>query len=102
MMWAYAIVLDWDIETRRQLEIPALRRYHDHLQRRGVSGYSWDELLEDYRLCVAMEVYIATEYCRGGINERWTPYWPPPIQHNIQLFARGPHNLAKTVRAPGN
>lgn len=72
---AYAIVLDWEIETRRRLEIPVLRQYHAHLVQNGVRNYSWQQLLDDYRLCVAMGVYIATEYCRGSINEAWRPVW---------------------------
>ena len=49
---AYALVLDWPTELRRQCELPILARYHA-------------------RLSVAMCVYVAMEYCRGGINERW-------------------------------
>ena len=68
---AYAMVLDWEIDTRRQLEIPVLRRYHEWLVQRGVQGYTWEQLIDDYRLCVAICVYVAVEYCRGGINEQW-------------------------------
>jgi hypothetical protein len=72
---AYAMVLDWDVETRRRLELPVLRRYHHWLIEKGVSGYTWQRLYDDYRLCVAMGVYIATEYCRGGVNSRWISEW---------------------------
>ena len=68
---AYAIVLDWEIETRRRCEIPILKHYHACLNRHGVRGYSWEQLCDDYRLCVAMCVYVTTEYCRAGINGRW-------------------------------
>jgi len=68
---AYAIVLDWDVATRRNLEMRVLRKYHDVLIRNGVSVYPWEKLVDDYRLSVAMGVYIATEYCRGGVNQRW-------------------------------
>ncbi len=72
---AYAIVLDWEVETRRQCEIPILKRYHEQLIKNGVTNYAWQQLYNDYRLCAAMCVYIATEYCRGGINERWVHVW---------------------------
>ena len=72
---AYAIVLDWEIETRRQCETPILKRYHEQLMKNGVTNYAWQQLYDDYRLCVAMCVYIAVEYCRGGINERWIHVW---------------------------
>lgn len=72
---AYALVLYWDAETRRRLERPVLQHYHHSLLDRGVRGYNWEQLWEDYRLCAAMGVYVATEWCRGGINEKWTHVW---------------------------
>lgn len=80
---AYAMVLDWPVELRRRLEIPVLQRYHQQLIRKGVAGYDWQRLFDDYRLCVAMGVYIATEYCRGGINQRWLPVWLPMLQRSL-------------------
>ena len=80
---AYSIVLDWDTETRRRLEWPILRHYHDQLIRRGVRGYSWDRLYDDYRLCAAMCVYVATEWCRGGVDEQWTSIWLPMLQKSM-------------------
>lgn len=68
---AYIMVLDWDPGLRRELEFPVLRHYHEALVARGVNDYPWDRLVEDYRLCVPMAVYIATEYARGGIGGRW-------------------------------
>ena len=77
---AYAIVLDWETALRRQCEIPILRHYHAQLTEHGVRGYSWQQLLDDYRLCAAMGVYVAAEYCRGGVNERWVHAWLPMLQ----------------------
>jgi hypothetical protein len=71
---AYALVLDWPTELRRQWEMPVLERYYAGLVERGVQGYSWQRLVDDYRLCVAMGVYVAVEYCRGGIQERWIDF----------------------------
>lgn len=79
----YALVLDWDVEIRRRLEMQVLRRYHDQLSELGISGYSWERLLEDYRLTVAMGVYIATEYCRGGVNPQLTWVWLPMLQRSL-------------------
>jgi hypothetical protein len=72
---AYAMVLDWEIETRRHLEIPILRNYLDRLIKHGVNGYSWEQLYDDYKLCVAMGVYVATEYFRGGVKSPWVSTW---------------------------
>jgi hypothetical protein len=80
---AYAIVLDWEVETRRQYEIPILKRYQASLIEDGVNDYSWERLYDDYRLCVAMGVYIATEYCRGRVNERWIHRWMPMLQNSL-------------------
>jgi hypothetical protein len=48
-----------------------------------VQSYDWNHLYEDYRLCVVMGVYIAVEYCRGGINEPWTHVWLPMLQRTL-------------------
>jgi hypothetical protein len=80
---AYAMVLDWPVETRRRLEAPVLRRYHQSLIEKGIGAYDWRQLFDDYRLCVAMGVYIATEYCRGGINQRSIPVWLPMLQRSL-------------------
>lgn len=80
---AYAMVLDWEVTTRRQLEIPVLERYIATLSEFGVDDYRWGDLYDDYRLCVAVCVYVATEYCRGGINERWVHAWLPMLQRSL-------------------
>ncbi len=80
---AYAIVLEWEVEARRRLEMRVLEHYHDQLTRRGVRGYAWPQLLRDYRLSVAMCVYVAVEWCRGGVNEEWAPTWLPMLQKSM-------------------
>jgi len=72
---AYAIILDWDVETRRQHEIAILKHYHEHLIENSVQNYTWEQLYRDYKICVVMCVYIATEYCRDGVNKRWLHVW---------------------------
>jgi Ecdysteroid kinase-like family len=80
---AYAIVLDWDVELRRQHEFSILKLYHEQLIKHGVREYSWEQLILDYKLCVMMGAYVATEYCRGGVNERWTHVWLPMLQRAL-------------------
>ena len=64
---AYAMVIDWEVETRRRWELPVLRRYHERLLACGVQGYPWERLWDDYRLCVPMGVYVADGVLpRGG------------------------------------
>ena len=80
---AYAIVLDWDSALRRQHELAVLQRYHEHLLKNGVADYAWEQLLYDYKLCAVMGVYIATEYCRGGVNEDRVHAWLPMLQRAL-------------------
>lgn len=77
---AYAIVLDWDIETRRQHESAILEHYYEHIIKNGVQHYTWEQLCYDYKLCVAMCVYVATEYFRGGVNGQWAHAWLSMLQ----------------------
>jgi len=80
----YAIVLDWDTETRRQCEDSILKRYHEGLIENGVLDYSWEQLVNDYKLCVPMGVYVATEYCRyEQNNERWIHVWLKMLQRAL-------------------
>ena len=68
---AYVMALYWPIETRRELERPLLRHYLQTITQRGVTGYSWQQLYEDYRLCVALMVPVAVEYMRDGGDPDW-------------------------------
>lgn len=80
---AFVMVLDWEADLRRQWEMPILEHYHAHLIGNGVDDYSWGQLFDDYRLCAAMGVYVATEYCRGGVNERRAHIWLPKLQRAL-------------------
>ncbi len=79
----YAMVLDWPTDLRRQWEMPVLERYHARLVEHGVQGYAWQRLVDDYRLCAPMGVYVAVEYCRGGVNERWISAWLTMLQRSL-------------------
>jgi hypothetical protein len=80
---AYALVLDWPTDLRRRCQVPILLRYHERLQAFGVTDYPWERLWSDYRLCAAMGVYIAVEYCRGGVNEKYIFAWLPMLQRSL-------------------
>ena len=67
---AYVMALYWEGDRRRALEKPVLRHYHETLARRGVQGYTWQQLYDDYRLSVAVTVAVAVEYLRGGGDPR--------------------------------
>ncbi len=71
---AYVMALYWETDLRRELEMPVLRHYHHTLTQRGVQGYTWEQLIDDYRLCVALTVPIAVEYMRGGGDPDWNEF----------------------------
>lgn len=80
---AYVMALYWHSERRRALEIPVLRHYHKTLGERGVQGYSWDRLYDDYRLCVALTVPVAVEYMRGGGDPDWNEFRYGLVQRTL-------------------
>jgi len=80
---AYAMVLYWDVKIRRTLETLVLRHYHACLIRRGIMGYAWEQLWDDYRLCVMMCVYVATEWCRTELRLDTHQYWMPMLQRTL-------------------
>lgn len=60
---AYMMVLWWETELRRQLELSVLQAYYASLVQNGVRDYPWQQLLEDYKLSVAQCIYVPTEWC---------------------------------------
>jgi hypothetical protein len=59
-------------EDRKACEMDVLHRYHDTLTANGVSGYSFDELMSDYRAC-AMYCLVYPVITGGSLdlaNER--------------------------------
>jgi aminoglycoside/choline kinase family phosphotransferase len=46
---AYFLGAGLNVDDRRRHEQSLLRRYHDALLARGISGYRWDDLWTDYR-----------------------------------------------------
>jgi hypothetical protein len=59
----YMMVHWWDSEMRRQWEKPLLGIYHQHLARLGVRDYSYDQLMNDYRLCAMQSLYVPSSWC---------------------------------------
>ncbi len=84
---AYTMVHWWDTEPRRCCEQEVLRRYHQALGERGVAGYSWEQLLRDYRLAAVQSVYVAVEWCASEADRtgmRWV--WWPQLQKAMQAY----------------
>lgn len=54
---AHMMALFWFPEQRRDLERPLLRQYYERLCENGVMDYSWEQLWNDYRLCVIRKLF---------------------------------------------
>jgi hypothetical protein len=84
---AYMIVHRWDAELRRRCELPILRHYHERLAQRGITGYSWEQLVYDYRLAAVQSVYVAVEWCvleEDRMRMRWL--WEQQLQKAMTAF----------------
>lgn len=77
----------WDTRSRRESEMPILKEYHRQLIVNGVIGYSWDQLLADYKLCVAQGVYTVTEWCiKPEDRERMRWLWWLELERTLDAF----------------
>ena len=47
-----------EVDLRREIEKDIVRLYHDRLQEKGISGYSWDECWQDYLKGTLIYAYI--------------------------------------------
>lgn len=84
----YMIVTWWEPEVRRELEFKLLRHYHNTLLEQGVQDYSWERLVEDYRLCAIQTFYVATQWCSDESdlkNMKWV--WFPQLTRGMAAFA---------------
>ncbi len=84
---AYLMVHWWDTDLRRRLEVPVLRRYHDELLRRGVTGYPWQRVVDDYKLCAVQSIYVAVRWCvaeDNGEAMKWV--WLPQLKRSMVAF----------------
>ena len=69
---AFMIALHWDRTVRRQLELSLLHCYHEALINAGISNYSFDDLLLDYRRCLVRNLtFPILFWSRGLPREAW-------------------------------
>ena len=69
---AFMIALHWDRAARRKLELSLLHRYHEELLSAGISNYSFDDLLLDYRRCAVRNLtFPILFWSRGMPRESW-------------------------------
>lgn len=69
---AFMIGLHWDRTAREQLELPLLHFYHRELVSAGVSTYSFEDLMLDYRRCLVRNLtFPIIQWSRGVPRESW-------------------------------
>ena len=84
---AYLMVQYWAISSRRDLEMLVLQEYYRQLIANGVTCYTWDQLLADYKLCVVQGLYTVTEWCiKAADRERMRWLWWLELQRTMQAF----------------
>jgi hypothetical protein len=84
---SYLMVQYWDVEVRRELEMSVLREYHRQLLTNGVTGYDWDQLFADYKLCAVQAVYTAAEWCiKAEDRERMRWLWRLELERAMHAF----------------
>lgn len=54
---AHMMAIFWFPEQRRAVERVLLKQYYDRLCENGVADYSWEQLWNDYRLCVLRKLF---------------------------------------------
>jgi hypothetical protein len=73
----------WTPEQRQQHEMAVLRRYLDGLHHAGITGYSWEDLLTDYRLLITIHTtYPVWDQTNGSRKS----YWWPKMQSIIAAY----------------
>lgn len=75
----------WSSKQRNQLdrEMSILLRYHQGLQRHGVTNYSWEQLLTDYRSALIFWVLMPVQ---DGADGSPMSYWWPKMQCLLAAF----------------
>jgi|GEM_PF-661771 len=75
----------WTAEQRHeaQREETILHRYHTVIQAHGVKGYSWDDLVTDYKTGLIVWLFIPVQDCYDGASK---DYWWPKMQCLVAAF----------------
>ena len=85
--FSYLIVHWWETEFRRKWEFALLKQYHENLIYKGVTAYSWHQLVRDYKLCVIQSIYVATAWCVSNAERasmKWV--WLPQLKRAMAAY----------------
>lgn len=74
--FAHAVGLNFYPYQRHSFEKELLYRYHKLLIEYGVKNYSFDECIEDYKMCLCANLFSPIILSSWGIEEGvWWPYY---------------------------
>ncbi|MEO8971878.1 MAG: oxidoreductase family protein, partial [Ktedonobacteraceae bacterium] len=75
----------WTREQRKEnkREVQMLRRYHEGLQSHGITSYSWDDLLADYKVLLTYMLFFPVWDQTNGSSK---DYWWPRMQCLIAAY----------------
>ena len=78
----------WAPEARRKLEMQILEEYHNQLRQHGITDYSWEQLITDYRLAAIQSLYIASEWCiQAEDRQRMRWLWWQELQNSMAAIS---------------
>jgi hypothetical protein len=73
----FLIATFWTRDQRRTHERRCLQRYHDALLETGAAKYEWNDLIDDFRLMLAL---IAWDPVFDRTNGSPPTYWRPKMR----------------------
>ena len=80
----YAAVPYWPVEHRRALQHTLLASYHQTLLENGVCSYSWEDLLEDWKICVCIAAFTAIEWGSDPVSLKEVKWlWERQLQRAL-------------------
>ena len=81
---AYLMALHWSPQRRGELENHCLHYYHRELQRQGVTTYSFDELLLDYRRGAVRNLTLPILFWSRGMKPA---NWWPRLEYALAAYS---------------
>ncbi|AWB43002.1 hypothetical protein DCC85_01310 [Paenibacillus sp. CAA11] len=84
---SYMMVLWWEPALRRQYETAVLKAYYEQLVQLGVTDYSWELLLLDYKLSAMQCFFVAAQWCiqeQERIEMRWL--WFRELERTAEAY----------------
>jgi hypothetical protein len=79
----YMLATFWTPAQRQDREARLLRQYHETLAKHGVTDYSYDQLIIDYKLMITFMIFDAIWDQTSGSPKS---YWWPKLQCLIGAF----------------